>query len=69
MYKLIEFLRRIHIVLLFIIIEAVALNYYAHSTYYTQAKILARANSVVGGVQKGIFSVKHHGIIAHFFDE
>lgn len=60
MYKLIEFLRRIHIVLLFIIIEAVALNYYAHSTSYTQAKILSHANSVVGGVQKGIFSVKHY---------
>lgn len=59
MFKLIEFLRRIHVVLLFIIIEAIALNYYAHSTFYTQAKILSRANSVVGGFQRGIFSVKH----------
>ena len=59
MYKLIEFLRRIHVVLLFIIIEAIALNYYAHSTFYTQAKILSRANSVVGGLQRSVFSVKH----------
>lgn len=59
MYKLIEFLRRIHIVLLFIIIEAIALNYYAHSSFYTQAKILSRANSVVGGLQRSVFSVKH----------
>ena len=59
MYKLIEFLRRIHVVLLFIIIEAIALNYYAHSSFYTQAKILSRANSVVGGLQRSVFSVKH----------
>ena len=59
MYKLIEFLRRIHVVLLFIIIEAIALNYYAHSSFYTQAKILSRANSIVGGLQRSVFSVKH----------
>lgn len=59
MYKLIEFLRRIHVVLLFIIIEAIALNCYAHSSFYTQAKILSRANSVVGGLQRSVFSVKH----------
>ena len=60
MYKLIEFLRRIYVLLLFIIIEAVALNYYAHSSYYTQAKILARAGSVVGGIQGGIYNIKHY---------
>lgn len=60
MYKLIEFLRRIYVVLLFIAIEAVALNYYANSTYYTQAKILSRANSVVGGLQSTIFGIKHY---------
>ena len=59
MYKLIEFIRRIHIVLLFIIIEAVALNYYASSSSYTQAKILSRANSVVGGLHRSVFSVKN----------
>lgn len=60
MYKLIEFLRRIHVVLLFIIIEAIALNYYAHSSFYTQAKILSHANSVMGGLQRSVFSVKHY---------
>ncbi len=65
MFKLIEFIRRIHIVLLFIIIEAIALNYYAHSSYYTQAKILSRANSVVGGVQRGVFSVKNFFTLRH----
>lgn len=60
MYKLIEFLRRIYVVLLFLIIEAVALYSYAHSTYHTQAKILARANSVVGGVQSALYGVRHY---------
>lgn len=46
--------------LLFIAIEAIALNFYAHSSYYTQAKILSRAHSVAGGVQSSIFGVKHY---------
>ena len=45
--------------LLFILIETVALNYYAHSSYYTQAKILSRANSVFGSLQGSVFSIKH----------
>ena len=60
MYKLIEFLRRIYVVLLFLAIEGIALNFYAHSSYYTQAKILSRAHSVAGGVQSSIFGVKHY---------
>lgn len=60
MYKLLEFIRRIYIVLLFVVIEAIALYCYAHSTYYTQAKILARANGVVGGVQGVIYNVRHY---------
>lgn len=60
MYKLIEFLRRIYTVLLFFVIEAVALYCYAHSTYHTQAKILARANSVVGGVQSTLYGIRHY---------
>ena len=60
MYKLIEFLRRIYVVLLFLIIESVALYSYAHSTYHTQAKILARANSVIGGVQSTLYGIRHY---------
>lgn len=60
MYKLIEFIRRIYVVLLFVIIEAVALYCYAQSTHYTQAKILARANGVVGGLQEAVFGVRHY---------
>lgn len=50
MYKLIEFLRRIYVVALFIVFEAVAIGYYAQSSNYTQAKLLTGSNRVVGGV-------------------
>lgn len=55
MYKLIEFLRRIYVVVLFVVLEAIAIGYYAHSSNYAQAKLLTRSNQVVGGVY-GIFS-------------
>jgi rod shape-determining protein MreC len=60
MYKLIEFIRRIYVVLLFILIEAIALDYYAHSTSYTKAKILAYATSVTGSLNQGIYSLRHY---------
>ena len=60
MSNLIEFIRRIYVVLLFILIETIALNYYAHSSYYTRAKILAHANSVTGALQQSIFSLRHY---------
>jgi transposase len=37
-YKLIEFLRRIYVAVLFVVFEAIAIGYYAHSSNYTQAK-------------------------------
>ena len=55
MYKLIEFLRRIYVAVLFVVFEAIAIGYYAHSSNYTQAKLLTRSNRVVGGVN-GIFA-------------
>ena len=55
MYKLIEFLRRIYVAVLFVVFEAIAIGYYAHSSNYTQAKLLTRSPQVVGGVN-GIFA-------------
>ena len=47
MYKLIEFLRRIYVAVLFVVFEAIAIGYYAHSSNYTQAKLLTRSNQVL----------------------
>ncbi len=57
MLKLFEFLRRIYLVVLFILLEAGAIGYYAHSSDYTRAKLLTRSNQVVGGVRTMFGSV------------
>lgn len=59
MRKLIEFIRSIYAVVLFILLEAAALSYYAHSNAYTQARLLVRSNQVVGSVQ-GLFTQMRH---------
>ncbi len=46
MYKLLEFIRSTYVVFLFVAIEAIAASYYARSSYYTQARMLARANQI-----------------------
>ena len=55
MRKLIEFIRSIYVVVLFVVLEAAAIGYYAHSSSYTQARLLARSNQVAGGVH-GFFA-------------
>lgn len=51
MRKLLEFIRSTYVAVLFILIELLALNGYARSTAYTEARLLARSNRVLGGVQ------------------
>lgn len=60
MYKLLEFIRSTYVVLLFVVIEAVALHYYAHSSAYTQARLLARSNELAGSVHGFFSGVKHY---------
>ena len=50
MRKLIEFIRSVYVVALFVALEAVAIGYYARSTCYTQARLLARSNAAAGTV-------------------
>ena len=50
MIKLILFLKKIHFFLLFIILEALAIHYYANSTSYTKVKLVTASNYVVGGL-------------------
>ena len=45
---------------LFVVLEAIAVGYYAHSTYYTQARLLARSNQVVGGVHGVFAGIRHY---------
>lgn len=59
MYRLLEFLRSIYVALLFIIIEAVAIGYYARSSQFTQARILTQSNRLVGDIHGAFHNLKH----------
>ena len=64
MRKLIEFIRSVYVAVLFVVLEALAVSYYAHSTHYTQARLLARSNQLAGGVHGMVVlfcSVRHRG--------
>lgn len=60
MRKLLEFIRSVYVVVLFVALEAIAIGYYAHSTYYTQARLLARSNQLIGGVHGVFAGVRHY---------
>lgn len=59
MQRLLEFIKQIYVVLIFVLIEGVALWCYATSTPYTEAKILSRTSAVGGAVSGMVTDVKH----------
>lgn len=60
MHKLIEFIRSVYVVVLFVVLEALAVSYYAHSTNYTQARLLDRSTRLVGGVHGFFAGIGHY---------
>lgn len=60
MHKLFEFIRSIYVVVLFVLLEILAVSYYARSTYYTRARLLARSNQVVGGLHGMMAGVRRY---------
>lgn len=61
MYRLLYFIRKTYVAIIFIVLEIVAIRSYAYSTPYTQSRLLALSNGVVGRVH-GIF-----GEVGHYF--
>lgn len=59
MLRLLEFIRSIYVVILFIIAETIAISHYANSNSYTRAKIFVVSNSVVGGVNGTLRNTGH----------
>lgn len=57
MLKLVEFIKKVYLPLLFVVLEIVAIHYYAHSNSYAEARLLATSNSIVGGVYGSISEV------------
>ena len=60
MYKLIEFIRSIYVVVLFVLLEVCTIVHYARSTHYSRARLLAKATQVVGGGQSALAGVKRY---------
>ena len=50
MYRLVEFIRRSYVTILFVVLEIVAVSIYMRSTPYTRARILSKVYAVTGGV-------------------
>lgn len=57
MHRLLEFIKRIYVVLLFLLLEGIAIWQYATSTPYTEAKILSRTTAVGGYFSKKITNI------------
>lgn len=50
MNRLIIFIKKIHLFVIFLIIELVAINHFSHSSIYTNAKMMNASNYLIGGV-------------------
>ncbi len=60
MYRLLLFLKRIYLLVIFLGLEGVALYYYANSTERTRAQLLDGSSNLVGGVYEGIARVEDY---------
>lgn len=69
LHKLIEFIRSTYLFVLFVVLEVLAINYYAHSTSYTEARLLTRANSMVGGVHGLMADIRSYFHLSQVNDE
>lgn len=63
MKKLIEFIRSVYVVVLFVVLEVLAVSFYAHSTYYTQARLLSRSNQLAGGARSLFAGVRRYFLL------
>lgn len=57
MKAFLHFLKKSYVLLLFIVLEIVAINFYSNSTDYTRAKLLTASNYMIGGIHRGFSSI------------
>ena len=60
MQKLLLFIRKTGVAIVFIILEIVAIRCYAYSTPYTQARLLVWSNAVVGAVHSTFAGISNY---------
>lgn len=59
MHRLIEFIKRIYVLVIFLLLEVMALWSYATSSPYAEAKILSRTTSVGAAISGAVTEVEH----------
>jgi rod shape-determining protein MreC len=59
MYRLLLFLRRIYVLVIFLVLGGLALNYYASSTVHSRARMLGASDAVVGNIYGAIGGAGH----------
>lgn len=52
MKKLVLFIKKVYVFVIFIVLEIIAINYYTNSTAYTRARMLSATNYVAGGIYR-----------------
>lgn len=57
MNRLILFIKKTYVLIIFILLEIVAINYYMNSSSYTKARVLTISNSLVGNLHSVISGV------------
>ena len=60
MHKLLLFIRKTAVAIVFVILEIIAIRCYAYSTPYTQARLLVWSNTVVGYVHSAFAGVSNY---------
>lgn len=60
MRRLLLFIQRVYVGLIFILLEILALHFYCSSTVYTRAQLLSASNVVVGAVYGAMSEVRHY---------
>lgn len=55
-----NFIRRYYVLILFLILESIAINYYARSSSYTRAKIITTANEITKGINSALGSAENY---------
>lgn len=58
MFRFLYFIKQVYFVIMFIVLEFFAFNYYRKSSIYTNARIMTTTNHFVGGMQSVIYDVK-----------
>jgi rod shape-determining protein MreC len=59
MYRLLLFLRRIYVLVIFLVLEGLALHFHASSSVHSRARLLAASDAIFGGAYEVIAGAGH----------